>query len=189
MTEKELIDFEENVAKIFNSGKCPYPIHLSGGNESQLISIYRGIRAEDWVFSTHRSHYHYLLKGGKPEKLMERILRGDSMHVYDRSINFFSSAIVAGCPSIAAGVAHTLRSGRVWCFVGDGAEAEGSLYEAVRWSDIERLPITYIIEDNGLSVDTETSRSDIVWPENVIRYTYKRRWPHVGTGTFVKEYK
>jgi pyruvate dehydrogenase E1 component alpha subunit len=189
-TKENLITFENGIAELFNKGKCPYPIHFSGGNEEALIDLFKMVDPEDWVFSTHRSHYHYLLKGGDPDNLLKIIMRGDSLHVYDKSINFFSSAIVAGCPTIAAGVA--MSGGRVWCFIGDGAESEGAFYEAVRFADIQMLPITFVIEDNGLCVDTPCDHwpclSSIRWPDNVIRYGYKRKYPHVGTGHIVKEY-
>jgi TPP-dependent pyruvate/acetoin dehydrogenase alpha subunit len=188
MPIQHLIDFEQAVADIFNAGGLPYPIHLSGGNEKQLWKIFKRIKPEDWVFSTHRSHYHYLLKGGSPAKLIDMIVRGDSMHVYDRELRFYSSAIVSGCPTIATGLATQLTDSHVWCFIGDGAESEGSFYEAVRYADTQKLPITFIIEDNGLSVDTPTKRSRIKFPRNVIRYRYKRKWPHVGSGAIVKEY-
>lgn len=197
LTKQELIAFEDSMVDLFESGNVPYPIHFSGGNEDQLISIFKDIKPEDWVFSTWRSHYHYLLKGGDPDKLKDIVLRGDSIHVSDKSINFYASAIVGGCPPIAAGVAMSIKmsgkNGHVWCFVGDGGEEEGSFYEAVRFVDTNELPCTFVIEDNGLSVETpkpvrEPRECSIVWPRCVIRYFYVRKWPHVQTGKFVKEY-
>jgi len=194
MTENELIAFEESIAEMFNTGKLQQVIHLSGGNEVQLIEIFRVIKPEDWVFSTWRSHYHYLLKGGSPDKLRQMIIDGRSMHIMDKDLHFFSSSIVGGCPSIAVGVAAGLRrsgkSGRVYCFIGEGAEWQGSFYEAVRYADAHGLPIDFIIEDNGLSVDTPDSEnfSKPSWPLCVYRYYYKRKYPHCQTGKIVKEY-
>ena len=73
MKKQDLIDFERRIADLYEDKKIPYPVHLSGGNEDQLIEIFREVREGDYVLSTHRSHYHYLLSGGPPEKL-ERIL-------------------------------------------------------------------------------------------------------------------
>jgi len=187
-TPETLIAFEQAVAQRFNAGLLPYPIHLSGGNERELIEIFAGVESRDWVFSTHRSHYHYLLKGGDPDNLAAMINAGKSMHIYDRGINFFTSSIVAGCPTIAVGVAAAITEGRVWCFVGDGAEAEGAFYEAVRFADTESLPITFIVEDNGLAVDTPTYTARIGWPPCVTRYKYTRTRPHVNTGKIVGAY-
>ena len=193
ITKKELIDFETKIAGYWESAKIPYPVHLSGGNEDELIEIFKKIKMGDYIFSTHRSHYHYLLAGGNKEKLEKMILEGNSMHVFDKELNFFTSAIVAGCPGIAAGVALGLKikksPQKVWCFLGDGAEDEGHFYESVRYVDGQNLPCTFIIEDNNRSVETPKEErygdSQIDWPNCVMRYSYIPTYPHVGTGKWV----
>lgn len=193
ITKQELINFETNIAKLWEQAKIPYPVHLCGGNEEQLIKIFKKVNVGDYIFSTHRSHYHYLLAGGSKNHLEEMIMRGDSMHVFDKKLNFLTSSIVAGIPVTAAGVALALKKKNskrhVWCFVGDGAEDEGHFYEAVRYVDGQNLPCTFIIEDNNRSVETPKSvrygESKIIWPKCVKRYHYIPTYPHVGTGTFV----
>lgn len=204
-TKKRLIAFENKVIKEFNRGKINCPVHLSGGNEEHLIEIFKSIKPRDWVVSTHRNHYHYLLKGGNSAKLLSE-LRGDysgvccgcgrSMHIYDSSINFITSGIVAGGCAIAVGLAvgmvRARKKGHVYCFIGDGAEDSGHFAEAVRYSEARELPITYIIEDNDLSIDV--SKKDrwgylheliqIASPK-IIRYDYRRKYGHVGTGKYV----
>ena len=188
MNKQELIEFEKKIANLCLDARIPYPVHLSGGNEDNLIEIFRQVKRGDYIFSTHRSHYHYLLAGGNPAKLEEMIMRGESMHIFDRGLNFLSSSIVAGCPGIAAGVAWALKSkgssSKVWCFVGDGAEDEGHFYEAVRYVEGHNLPCTFIIEDNNRSVETPKSerygKSEINWPNCVMRYSYAPTYPHVG---------
>ena len=190
-TIQTLIDFEKRIVDLFEDAMIPYPIHLSGGNELELIEIFKDIHPGDYIFATHRNHYHYLLAGGSPERLEAMILKGKSMHVYDSELNFFTTAIVAGCPAIAAGVAMGLKeqkSGkRVWCFIGDGAEDEGHFYEAVRYVAGHDLPCTFIIEDNDRSVETPKKERYgnylLQWPDCVRRYHYIPTYPHVGTGT------
>ena len=63
-TKTKLMNFEKSIADDFERGKINCPLHLCGGNEDQLIEIFKDIDEEDYVFSTHRNHYHYLLKGG-----------------------------------------------------------------------------------------------------------------------------
>ena len=202
----KLIEFEENLVKLFEEGKINAPLHLCGGNERELIDIFRYIEPKDWVFSTHRSHYHYLLKGGDPQKLIDEILGlptgcckgvGRSMHIYDTSINFYTSAIIAGVCPIACGVARAIQNSykkeeapHVYCFVGDGAEDEGHYAESIRFAESRHLPITFILEDNNLSID---STKDMRWKEYkpitseyVIRYNYNRRYPHCGIGKHVE---
>ena len=196
MNKKNLIEFENRIKKLFESGKLPYPIHFSGGNEKQLIEIFKEIKKEDWVFSTHRSHYHYLLKGGSPRKLGVKILTGKSISIFDKKLKFFSSAIVSGCCAIAVGVAWALkRKGskkKVWCFVGDGAEDEGHFYEAVRYAEGWDLPVTFIIEDNDRSVETpkkERYNKDMDWGFKCVkRYYYEPTYPHCQTGKIVETY-
>ncbi len=193
VTKQELIDFEKHIKTLWEDAKIPYYIHLSGGNENQLIEIFKEIQPEDYVFSTHRSHYHYLLKGGSPKELEEKILKGESMHPHNKAINFLSSAIVAGTPAVATGIAWALKrkksESKVWCFVGDGAEDEGHFYEAVRYVEGHNLPCTFIIEDNDRSVETTKieryGTCQINWPSCVRRYHYNPTTLHAGTDKFV----
>ena len=203
MNKQELIDFETRIADLFDDGELPYLIHLSGGNEDQLLNIFKEINEGDYIFSTHRSHYHYLLCGGSPVDLEKKICEGKSMFIFNRKLNFFSSSIVAATPAIAAGVAWALErkdsDKKVWCFVGDGAEDEGHFYEAVRYVDGWALPCTFIIEDNDRSVNaTKRERHNMPitfpWPPCVRRYHYKPTYPHGGNGRgkwikFVKDAK
>ena len=192
-TKKELIEFENKIAKKWNNAEILHYIHFSGGNEEQLIEIFKEIKPEDYVFSTHRSHYHYLLKGGSPEILEKKILNGESMHVHDKEKNFLASSIVAGTPAIATGIAWALKQKKsknhVWCFVGDGAEDEGHFYEAVRYVDGWDLPCTFVIEDNNRSVETPRNErygiSKMDWPSCVRRYHYDPTTPHSGTDQWV----
>lgn len=193
MTKQELIDFEDRIAKKFDNGELPYLVHFSGGNEDQLIEIFKEIKPNDWVFSTHRSHYHYLLHGGSSEKLEKMILEGNSMFVFDKELNFYTSSIVCATPAVAAGVAWALKrkgsTRKVWCFIGDGAEDEGHFYEALRYVNGFNLPCTFIIEDNNRSVsankiDRWNNAKGVFWLGNHIkRYEYKPTRPHGGSGT------
>lgn len=190
-TKQQLIDFEKRICEIFDTGELPFLMHLSGGNEDELISIFESIDDGDYVFSTHRSHYHYLLKGGSEENLEMLIREGRSMFVFDKKIKFFTSSVLAGTCGIAAGVALSLNiqqsKNRVWCFIGDGAEDEGHFYEAVRFVESMDLPCTFIIEDNDRSVvSNKNDRGSgyvLNWPKCVMRYTYTSFFPHGGTGT------
>ena len=187
-TKEELIAFEDRIGDLYMDNQLPFLFHLSGGNEEQLIDIFKGIKEGDYVISNHRNHYHALLHGIPPEELEQKIKDGRSMFVYDRERNFFLSAIIGGTPAIAAGVAWALkRKGsdqRVWCFVGDGTEDNGHLAEAVRYVDGFDLPCTFVIESNDRSCEAtnedrwgKTAHPDWNSP-NVIRYQYTCTYPH-----------
>jgi len=187
-TKEELIAFEDQIGQLYLENKLPFLFHLSGGNENELIEIFEDIKAGDYVISNHRSHYHALLHGIPPEVVEDRILNGRSMFIYDRSRNFFCSAIIGGTPAIAAGIAWALKrkgsTNRVWCFVGDGTEDNGHLYEAVRYVDGWDLPCTFVIENNDRSVEVSNqdrwgSAGDYVWTSpNVVKYKYEITYPH-----------
>ena len=187
-TKEELIAFEDKIGDLYLDNKLPFLFHLSGGNEDQLISIFEDIEEGDYVISNHRSHYHALLHGIPPEVVEDRILNGRSMFIYDRSRNFFCSAIIGGTPAIAAGIAWALKKKgskqKVWCFVGDGTEDNGHLFEAVRYVEGWDLPCTFIIENNNRSVEATNSdrwgkASDYTWNSPcVLKYKYEITYPH-----------
>jgi len=204
MNKRQLIAFEARVADSWNKGEIRVPVHLSGGNENALIQIFDTINKEDYVFSTHRNHYHYLLKTGNAEGLLAEIMgrsegicrgKSGSMHTIDCANRFYSSAIVAGCVAIAAGVGFAIKrrggSEKVYCFVGDGATDEGWFWEAVRYVDGYGLPVRYFVEDNNRSVCTmkkERWGDEMVIPRSlgfypcISYYRYTCKYPHVGTG-------
>ena len=199
MTKEQLIAFENRIIDLFHAGKIPYPLHFSGcGNEDWLINYFSSkVSEKDWVFSTWRSHYQALLKGIPEDKVEAKILNGESMHLMDKNSNFFCSSIVGGICPIAVGTALAIkRAGKnrhVHCFIGDGAMDEGVCWTSIRYSSFHDLPITFIIEDNGLSVDTGTSERcgdlrDADRYKCVIRYNYNRKWPHCQTGQIVEAY-
>ena len=190
MKKNELIAFEESVAKDFNEGLIRYPIHLDNGNEDSLIDIFKNVNPKDWVFVSWRGHYKALLKGVPPEELRAAIHRGESMALRFDQHRIYGSAIVGGTVPIALGTALAVkRSGtneHVWIFIGDMAAESGIVYEALKYAHNFDLPITFVVEDNGVSVLTNTRD---VWGKNnpevdisVIRFKYKSRWPHAGAG-------
>ncbi len=193
-----MIDFEDKTKADWESGDLPCLLHLAGGNEQELIEIFKEVRPSDWIFSTHRNHYHALLAGVPVQVVREKINRGDSMFVYSKDHNFFCSAILAGCCGIAAGVAWTIKyqelhvpygtGPKVWCFIGDGGEEQGHFYEAAMFVEANDLPCTFIIEDNNRSVDTprDVRRGDAKGLEHLFkcvrRYHYEPTYPHAGSG-------
>ena len=73
LNSKDLIKFELKIKNIYEEGKIKAPIHLSGGNENQLIKIFKKIKRNDWVISNWRSHYHALLHGVPKKWLLKKI--------------------------------------------------------------------------------------------------------------------
>lgn len=178
MDKQELIDFELKVKALWEEGKIKAPVHFCGGNEDQLIEIFKEVNRADYVFSGHRNHYHCLLHGVPGDALLREILgdpgatcggRGRSMGFIDSSHRVYCSAIVGGCVNIAVGTAwalarqlkqdplgvdeHAARR-HVWCFVGDGAVDGGHFWEALQYAQGWDLPITFVVEDNDRATCT-----------------------------------
>jgi TPP-dependent pyruvate/acetoin dehydrogenase alpha subunit len=191
MLATDLIDFEKRLADEFEKGTIKAPIHLSGGNELQLIQIFKSVHPSDWVFSTWRNHYHALLHGVTEEQLLSEIRSGRSMNLSFPERRFYTSAIVAGILPIAVGVAAALKAkgcGRmVWCFVGDMAATTGIFHEANTYASKQDLPIKFVIEDNGVSTNAPTEEVwGRGWVGKKIYYSYERVFPHMGIGKWVQ---
>ncbi len=187
LTKDDLLNFENRIADLYRDSQLPFLFHLSGGNEEQLLDIFKEIKEGDYVLATHRNHYHALLHGVPADVLEDRIKNGRSMFIYDRKRNFFTSAIIGGTAAIAAGIALALkRKGskqKVWCFVGDGTEDSGHLFEAARYVHGFDLPCTFVIEDNNRSVNTDKTERwgkalDPTFFPCVRKYYYNITWPH-----------
>lgn len=90
--------------------------------------------------------------------------------------------------------------GHVYCFIGDTTSYTGMFMECFRYAVEFKLPITFIIENNFLSTDTPTNevwgitKDDMIntfenfsskYPDYFKYYTYRRKFPHYGTGKFI----
>lgn len=198
LTKEKLINFETDIAKIFNSGKIRSPIHLYYGNENYLIKFYKKIKKQDYIFCSWRSHYHCLLKGVSEKKVRKEILSGKSIALCFPENNIYSSAIVGGNIPIALGVAVALKRKKnnkkqVYCFVGDMTAETGIMHESLKYARNYSLPIHFIIEDNSLSVCSDTKKvwnkkkySKIKQDRFLSYYKYNNKYPHAGAGKRVQ---
>jgi TPP-dependent pyruvate/acetoin dehydrogenase alpha subunit len=205
ITAQELIDFETEIGELFNSAKIRAPIHLYANNEENIIKVFEKINTKnDWVCCTWRNHYQALLKGIPPEILKEKIIQGKSMIMNLPEYKFICSSIVGGIPSIATGIAlaSKLKGSKehVWCWTGDMSAETGAWSESYRYAVAQNLPITFIVEDNELSVMTPTHEvwGDHKWylpvqntqyyeSPHLIYYKYKNeKYPHAGAGIRVQ---
>jgi pyruvate dehydrogenase E1 component alpha subunit len=193
LTKEQLVAFETDIANCFNNAMIKAPIHLYDGNEEQMIDIFKNVEPEDWVFCSWRSHYQCLLKGVPQEQLKQDILDGKSITLCYPEYNIYSSAIVTGNIPIATGAALDIKrkggTNHVWCFIGDMTSETGTFFENWKYAVNHDLPITFVIENNGKSVCTETSKvwnSDELYfakeTRKIIYYEYQTKYPHAGAG-------
>jgi TPP-dependent pyruvate/acetoin dehydrogenase alpha subunit len=199
--EQELIEFENEMADCFNSAMVKAPVHLYNGNESEIIKVFRDnkIGSEDWVLCSWRSHYQCLLKGVPKDQLKEAILQGRSISLSFREYRVLCSGIVTGQLSVALGIALDIKrkggSNKVYCFMGDMTSETGAAHEVIKYARNHKLPIHFIIEDNGKSVCTDTRATwgtekltyEDIHDEYVTYYRYKLdKYPHAGAGVRVQ---
>ena len=198
INKKQLIKFEEEIADLFNNAQIRAPVHLYYGNEKSIIEVFKRIKKKDWVFCSWRSHYQCLLKG-VPEKLIKKdIMRGKSISLCFPKYKIYSSAIVGGILPIALGVAFAAKLKRsnekIYCFVGDMTSETGMMNECYKFAVNYNLPIHFIIEDNNVSVCTDTRKTwrmkklsyEKIKSKYITFYKYKNKYPHAGAGTRVQ---
>jgi pyruvate dehydrogenase E1 component alpha subunit len=180
VTPADLIAFEADIAREFDAGNIHAPVHLSGGNEQQLIDIFRDVRPTDWVCSTWRSHYHALLKGIPAVEVKAQIMAGRSMFISSVEHRFLSSAIMGGMLPVACGLAYAGE--RVWCFVGDMCASVGAFQDANKFASARGIDLRIVVEDNGLSTNTPTQEAwgnpDLCRVKGVQFYAYQRNYQH-----------
>ncbi len=199
MTKKysveELAEFENEIATLYREGKIHAPVHLRKGNEARLISIFEQVRSEDWVFGYWATHLQCLLKGVPREQLREAILEGRSIALCFPEFRIVGSGIVGSLAGVAVGTAWDIKRRRgtekVWLFTGDmGAEC-GIFHESLKYATDHDLPIVFVVEDNGVSVMTDTRAawgSAEPWfrgtrfEEKIVYFKYHNGWPHSGIG-------
>jgi len=163
--------FEERVAELIDAGEIKTPCHLCIGQEAIPVGICAVLDREDYVWGNHRSHGHYLAKGGDLRAMMAEIYgkatgcsrgRGGSMHLVDPDVGILGTVpLVAGTIPLAvgAGLASKLRGDhRVSVsFFGDGATDEGHFHESLNLAALYRLPVIFVCENNFYSTHMHIS--------------------------------
>lgn len=156
---------EESFVPGILSGEIRCPVHLYSGQEAIAAGVCAALHDHDMIFGTHRSHGHYLAKGGDLNALVAEIYgkstgcsggRGGSMHVLITDKGYLASVpIVAGTISLAVGAALAAKVRKdntmAVSFFGDGAAGEGVLYEAMNFAALKKLPILFVCENNYYS--------------------------------------
>jgi acetoin:2,6-dichlorophenolindophenol oxidoreductase subunit alpha len=167
--------FEYRVMDIFaarmKAGDFPGALHTYVGEEAIAVGVCSVLRADDYVFSTHRGHGHALAKGADLKRVMAELNGratgisngyGGSMHLYDPKVGLMgTNGVVGGGLPLCLGTAYasvTLGNGRVTvAFFGEGATAQGSFHESLNMASIMKWPIVYVCENNFYAATTHVS--------------------------------
>ncbi|MBU4531886.1 MAG: thiamine pyrophosphate-dependent dehydrogenase E1 component subunit alpha [Hoeflea sp.] len=162
--------FEDNANQLYLSAKMPGLTHMYSGQEAVAVGICEALTSNDKITSTHRGHGHCVAKGAAFKQMFCELLgkeegycrgKGGSMHIADQANgNLGANAIVGGSMGIATGAALSAKrlgkSDVTVCFFGDGATAQGLLYEVMNMAALWNLPVIYACENNGYSEYTRT---------------------------------
>jgi TPP-dependent pyruvate/acetoin dehydrogenase alpha subunit len=153
---------EELLAERYKEQEMRTPAHFGSGQEAVAVGVCHALRNEDVVFTHHRSHNHFLAKGGSTYELAAELYgradgcsggRGGSVHLTAPEVGFIaSSAILGETTTVAVGAALAFKMDSVdrvsVTFFGEGAMDEGSFYESVNYASIKKLPVLFVCENN-----------------------------------------
>ncbi len=155
--------FEEKLADLVTAGKLAGFLHLYAGEEAVAVGVCSQLGARDFVTSTHRGHGHCIAKGVDVRGMMAELFgratgtckgKGGSMHIADLDLGMLGAngIVGAGIPlATGAGLSAKLKrtGGVAVSFFGDGATNQGSFHESLNIAAIWKLPVVYVIENNG----------------------------------------
>lgn len=182
LTREDLIEFEKEIASIFEQGLIKAPVHLRAGRENELISIFESVNKQDYIYGYWDSHELALLKGVPRNEVKQAILDGNSIALSFPEYGVLCSGIVGSLCGVAVGHAWALKQRQLQChichgeekaqefcsacvpqhvyhFCGDMSAETGIFHESVKYANNFDLPITFVVGDNGVSVMTETQKT------------------------------
>jgi len=181
---------EERIIDLYPSDRIQSPVHLSIGQESVAVGVCDGLRPDDIMFATYRSHGFYIAKGGPLDAMFAELYgrkggisggKAGSMHLSAPEVGLLgSSAVVASSLPHAVGTALSFKRrglSRIAVTVfGDGATEEGVYHESLNFAAVMKVPVLFICEDNGLAVHSHRPvRQSYRLPEHAAAYGIKSR--------------
>jgi pyruvate dehydrogenase E1 component alpha subunit len=157
---------EERIAAVYGEQEMRCPVHLSIGQEAVAVGTCLALRPDDYAVSAHRSHAHYLAKGGDLDAMIAELYgkdagcchgKGGSMHLIDVKAGFMGAVPIVGSTipiGVGLGFASALKKeSRVTAvFFGEGSTEEGVFSEAVNFAVLKNLPVVFVCENNLFSV-------------------------------------
>ena len=170
---------EEKIVELYPEQEMRCPVHLCIGQEAVPVGICANLFPTDYVLSAHRSHGHYLAKGGDLNSMMAELYgkktgcsggNGGSMHLVDIDAGFLGSTPIVGSTiPIAVGVAFAsvLRKEKrtVAVFLGEAATEEGVFHESVNFAKLKNLPVLLVQSGRVRELD----------PADLLAHLYRSR--------------
>ncbi|HEC12984.1 MAG TPA: pyruvate dehydrogenase (acetyl-transferring) E1 component subunit alpha [Acidiferrobacteraceae bacterium] len=169
--------FEERTFEAYMERKVGGFLHLYSGQESVATGVLEVARpGHDYVITGYRDHVHAIKAGAPAREVMAELYgketgsskgRGGSMHIFDPSVNFMGGYALVGQPfPLAAGLAlackHKGTDQIAICFLGDGANNQGTFHETLNMASVWKLPVLFVCENNLYAIGTRIERSTAV---------------------------
>ncbi len=168
--------FEEKTGQLYTQQKIRGFCHLYIGQEALVAGSESVLRRDDRVITAYRDHAHPIGRGLHPKYIMAELMakvtgcskgKGGSMHLFSKEYNFFGGhGIVGGQIPLGAGIAfadkYNEKDNVTLCYMGEGAAHQGALHEAFNMAMLWKLPVIFIIENNGYAMGTSVERSSNV---------------------------
>tara|TARA_B100000900_G_C20512504_1_gene688638 strand:- start:70 stop:1071 length:1002 start_codon:yes stop_codon:yes gene_type:complete len=166
--------FEDKLAAVYIQQKVRGFLHLYNGQEAVLAGALHAMEiGKDRMITAYRNHVQPIGLGVDPRKVMAELYGkstgtsnglGGSMHIFSKEHNFFGGhGIVGGQIPLGAGMAfgdkYFKRDSVTLCFMGDGAVRQGSLHETLNLAALWKLPVVFIVENNGYAMGTSVART------------------------------
>ena len=162
---------EQEIANHYLQNKIMSFVHFYVGQEAVAVGVCDALSKEDKVMGNHRSHGHYLAKGGDLKKMVSELLgkenglargKGGSMHMIDKSVSFIGTTPILGSVvPLSCGSAfeqkYNKEDGITVAFFGDGAFEEGIVYETLNLANLFKLPLMLVVENNLFAVNSKLS--------------------------------
>lgn len=168
--------FEEKAGQLYGQQKIKGFCHLYIGQEACVAGAVTALTKDDKWITAYRDHAHPLALGTDPKAVMAELFgketgiskgKGGSMHMFDKEHNFLGGhGIVGGQVPLGAGIAFAEKynkSGNLCiCYMGDGAVRQGAFHEALNMAMLWKLPVIFVIENNGYAMGTSVKRTSNV---------------------------
>ena len=168
--------FEEKAGQLYGMQKIRGFCHLYIGQEACAAGAVSALTKDDKWITAYRDHGHPLALGTDPKAIMAELYgkatgttkgKGGSMHIFDKGHNFMGGhGIVGAQVPLGAGIAFAEKFNKTknlcMCYMGDGAVRQGAFHEALNLAMLWKLPVIFVIENNGYAMGTSVKRSSNV---------------------------
>ena len=163
---------EDRTRTLFLQGRVVGGVYTAQGHEATTVGAAMTLGDGDCIVPQHRDLGMHLVRGGSPRAVMcQWLARGNSpalgrdgqMHIGDMHHGIVPMISLLGeSLPVACGVALTMkmrkRSTIVLASCGDGATNTGPFHEALNFASVQKLPVVFVIENNGYAYSTPTAK-------------------------------